>query len=167
MTYSGLTIETTVHDTNLSSHAIPAYPEYNSTTTFDAAFYAERRAENDALIGAAVDYQDDPNQGPGAGGGITDNADAYIDGPAAVTIGNSATFSLQGTNASEYVNDYQILWTVPAGQATIWGYESDVSDIRYVMVGGYQAGAGVVTCTMVNRNDSLDSKTVTLPITIS
>ena len=36
----------------LSAHCIPAYPEYNSATTFDAAFYTERQACNDELAGA-------------------------------------------------------------------------------------------------------------------
>ena len=36
------------------SHAIPAHPEYNSATNFDAAFYQERRDENDRLIGVPV-----------------------------------------------------------------------------------------------------------------
>ena len=56
MAYSGLTIETTVHDATLSSHCIPAYPEYYSSTTFDAAFYTERKASNDELAGASITY---------------------------------------------------------------------------------------------------------------
>ena len=56
MAYSGLTIETTVHDATLSSHCIPAYPEYYSSTTFDAAFYTERKASNDELAGASISY---------------------------------------------------------------------------------------------------------------
>ena len=54
MPYTGLTIETTVHDANLSSHCIPAYPEYYSSTTFNAAFYTERQASNDELAGASI-----------------------------------------------------------------------------------------------------------------
>ena len=54
MAYAGLTIETAVHDENMSSHCIPAYPEYYSSTTFDAAFYTERQASNDELAGGAV-----------------------------------------------------------------------------------------------------------------
>ena len=54
MAYTGLTIETTVHDENLSSHCIPAYPEYYSSTTFNAAFYTERQASNDELAGASI-----------------------------------------------------------------------------------------------------------------
>lgn len=50
MAYTALTIETKVHDVTLSSHCIPAYPEYYSSTTFDAAFYGERQSSNDDLI---------------------------------------------------------------------------------------------------------------------
>ena len=50
MAYTALTIETKVHDVTKSSHCIPAYPEYNSGTTFDAAFYTARQASNDALV---------------------------------------------------------------------------------------------------------------------
>ena len=54
MAYSGLIIETAVYDLALDSHCIPAYPEYNSSTTFDAAFYTERRASNDELAGGPI-----------------------------------------------------------------------------------------------------------------
>ena len=54
MAYTGLTIETTVHDAALSSHCIPAYPEYYSSTTFDAAFYTERQSSNDELAGVSI-----------------------------------------------------------------------------------------------------------------
>ena len=50
MAYTALTIETKVHDVTLSSHCIPAYPEYYSSTTFNAAFYTARQASNDALV---------------------------------------------------------------------------------------------------------------------
>ena len=50
MAYTALTIETAVHSATLSSHSIPAYPEYYSSTNFDAAFYTARQASNDALI---------------------------------------------------------------------------------------------------------------------
>ena len=56
MAYTGLTIETAVHDTSLSSHCIPAYPEYYSDTTFDAAYYTERKASNDELAGGTITY---------------------------------------------------------------------------------------------------------------
>ena len=56
MAYSGLTIETAVHDEDNSSHCIPAYPEYYSSTTFDAAFYTERQESNDELAGATITY---------------------------------------------------------------------------------------------------------------
>ena len=54
MAYAGLTIETTVHDEDNSSHCIPAYPEYYSSTTFDTAFYTARQASNDELAGASI-----------------------------------------------------------------------------------------------------------------
>ena len=54
MAYSGLTLETAVHDTALSSHCIPAYPEYYSSTTFNAAFYSDRQDSNDELAGGAI-----------------------------------------------------------------------------------------------------------------
>ena len=54
MAYSGLTIETAVHDEDLSSHCIPAYPEYYSSTTFDESFYTARQASNDELAGTTI-----------------------------------------------------------------------------------------------------------------
>ena len=57
MAYSGLTIETAVYSATLDSHCIPAYPEYSSSTTFDAAFYTERKASNDELAGATISYK--------------------------------------------------------------------------------------------------------------
>ena len=54
MAYTGLTIETAVKDASMSSHCIPAYPEYTSATTFDAAFYTARQASNDELAGASI-----------------------------------------------------------------------------------------------------------------
>ena len=56
MAYSGLTIETAVYSLTMDSHCIPAYPEYYSDTTFDAAFYTERRASNDKLAGGTITY---------------------------------------------------------------------------------------------------------------
>ncbi len=56
MAYTGLTIETAVHSATLSSHCIPAYPEYEQGTTFNAAFYTARRASNDALAGTTITY---------------------------------------------------------------------------------------------------------------
>lgn len=50
MAYTALTISTKVDDATTSSHCIPAYPEYYSSTTFDAAFYTARQASNDALV---------------------------------------------------------------------------------------------------------------------
>ena len=54
MAYSGLTIETAVVDDSMSSHCIPAYPEYYSSTIFNAAFYTARQASNDELAGATI-----------------------------------------------------------------------------------------------------------------
>ena len=54
MAYSGLTIETAVSSATLDSHCIPAYPEYYSSTTFNAAFYTERQASNNELAGATI-----------------------------------------------------------------------------------------------------------------
>ena len=56
MAYSGLTIETAVYSTTLDSHCIPAYPEYDSTTTYNAAYYTARKAENDKLAGGTITY---------------------------------------------------------------------------------------------------------------
>ena len=56
MAYDGLTIETTVSSATLDSHCIPAYPEYNGSTTFNAAFYTARKASNDALAGTTITY---------------------------------------------------------------------------------------------------------------
>jgi hypothetical protein len=57
MAYSGLMIETAVVSATLDSHCIPAYPEYNSATTFNAAFYTERQASNDELAGGSIDLE--------------------------------------------------------------------------------------------------------------
>ena len=55
MAYSGLTIETAVFDDGtLSSHCIPAYPQYSQGTTFNAAFYTARQASNDELAGTTI-----------------------------------------------------------------------------------------------------------------
>ncbi len=58
MAYSGVTIETKVHDTTMSSHCIPAYPEYTSATTFDAAFYTARQTSNNALVEGTITLDD-------------------------------------------------------------------------------------------------------------
>mgnify|MGYP001191972384 CR=1 FL=1 len=54
MAYSGVSITTAVYDTSLSSHCIPAYPQYNDTTNFNAAYYTERQDENQVLAGDTV-----------------------------------------------------------------------------------------------------------------
>lgn len=58
MAYTGLTIETAVKDDSMSSHCIPAYPEYSSNTTLNAAFYTERQASNDELAGATITLEE-------------------------------------------------------------------------------------------------------------
>ena len=58
MAYNGVTIETAVHSATLSSHCIPAYPEYTSSTTCDATFYQGRRHNNSLLIDATTDESD-------------------------------------------------------------------------------------------------------------
>ena len=58
MAYTGMTIETAVVDSTTSSHCIPAYPEYTGATTFDAAFYTERQASNDANAGMTIVYEE-------------------------------------------------------------------------------------------------------------
>ena len=50
MAYTGLEITTKVHSATLSSHCIPADPEYYSMTTYNAAFYKARQTSNDALV---------------------------------------------------------------------------------------------------------------------
>ena len=51
-----LGITTTVNSLTLSSHTIPAYPEYDSDTTFDATYYAARQATNNKLAGLTITY---------------------------------------------------------------------------------------------------------------
>ena len=59
MAYSGLTITTAVQVEATSSHCIPAYPEYTSSTTFNAAFYTLRQASNDELAGVTITYEEE------------------------------------------------------------------------------------------------------------
>ena len=47
---TALNVDTKVHSTTMSSRCIPAYPEYYSSTTFDATFYAARQSESLKLI---------------------------------------------------------------------------------------------------------------------
>jgi len=56
MAYAGLTIETFYAPGAEATHSIPAYPEYYSSTTFDAAFYTARRAEVTRLVGGSIVY---------------------------------------------------------------------------------------------------------------
>ena len=53
---TALTVETAVHSATLSSRCIPAYPEYYSRTTFNAAFYTAREAENAKHVAADDTY---------------------------------------------------------------------------------------------------------------
>ncbi len=55
MAYEGLIIETAVNSLTMSSHCIPAYPQYTSATTFNAAFYTERQTSNDELAGGEIE----------------------------------------------------------------------------------------------------------------
>lgn len=59
MAYTGLTIQTTIQSAD-SSHTIPAYPEYNSSTTFDSAFYTDRQTSNNVLAGGIITYDIKP-----------------------------------------------------------------------------------------------------------
>ena len=54
MAYTGVTIETAVKDDTKSSHCIPAYPEYYSSTTYDAAFYTARQTSNDKMLAGTI-----------------------------------------------------------------------------------------------------------------
>ena len=54
MAYSGVTIETAVYSTTLSSHCIPAYPQFGSETTHNASFYGERQASNNELSDVTI-----------------------------------------------------------------------------------------------------------------
>ena len=58
MAYSGVTIQTAVENESTSSHCIPAYPEYYSSTTFNAAFYTKRQTSNDALVKGTITIED-------------------------------------------------------------------------------------------------------------
>ena len=55
MAYEGLIIETAVDSLTMDSHCIPAYPQYTSATTFNAAFYTERQTSNDELAGGEIE----------------------------------------------------------------------------------------------------------------
>ena len=53
---TALNVETAVHSTTLSSRCIPAYPEYYSSTTFNAAFYTKRQTETAKHVAADDTY---------------------------------------------------------------------------------------------------------------
>ena len=161
MAYLGLTIDDTVHICQKYSHAITAYPQVTYSRVFDEDFYAERRLECRRLIGGEVDYHTLSND---CAVGIED---IDVSGPTEIAIGEVFFYSLLGSNSESYVEDYEIKWTVPPGQGSIWGYESDTVDVITVQIGGYQVGGGVITCTLTNRTDPSDITVVTQPITIT
>jgi hypothetical protein len=53
---TALNVVTAVHSTSLSSRCIPAYPEYYSSTTFDATFYTARQTQDQKLVAADDTY---------------------------------------------------------------------------------------------------------------
>lgn len=165
MAYNGLTIETVVHDTSMSSHSIPAYPEYSSSTTFDKTFYTARRKECDVLVGAAIDYSEPPVPSPPPG---KDISDAAISGPSSIEDdGAYNEYTLTGANVADYVDGYIIEWTVPDAQKAIWRYKSDTTDVITVQVQGLDSGSGTITCTFTERADANNTKTITKGITIN
>ena len=54
MAYTGVTIDTAVYSTTMSSHCIPAYPQDDSSTTYNAAFYTDRQDSNDKLSDVTI-----------------------------------------------------------------------------------------------------------------
>ena len=54
MAYTGLSISTAVKSATLSSHCIPAYPQFDDSTTYNAAFYTDRQSSNQDLAGSTV-----------------------------------------------------------------------------------------------------------------
>ena len=56
MAYNGVSITTTVSSATKDSHCIPAYPQYNSSTNFNAAYYTSRKATNNTLAGSTIPY---------------------------------------------------------------------------------------------------------------
>ena len=161
MAYQGLNIDDTVHSCSKYSHAIPAYPEVTSSTIFNEDFYLERRKECRRLIGGAVDYH---TLSTDCAVGIED---IDVSGPTEIAIGEVFFYSLLGSNSGNYVSDYVIKWSIPPGEASTWGYESDTDDVITVQIGGYQVGNGVITFTLTNRVDPSDITVVTQPITIT
>ena len=53
---TALKVETAVHSTTLSSRCIPAYPEYSTGDTFDAAFYTKRQTQNAKMVASDDTY---------------------------------------------------------------------------------------------------------------
>ena len=58
MAYSGVTIETAVKDDDKSSHCIPAYPEYTSSTTYNNAFYTARQTSNNKMLTGTITLEE-------------------------------------------------------------------------------------------------------------
>tara|TARA_Y100000996_G_scaffold308153_1_gene244850 strand:- start:304 stop:486 length:183 start_codon:yes stop_codon:yes gene_type:complete len=54
MAYTGVSITTFTNSTTLSSHCIPAYPQPEDDTVYNAAFYTERQNMNQELAGDTV-----------------------------------------------------------------------------------------------------------------
>jgi hypothetical protein len=54
MAYTGLSITTAVKSATLSSHCIPAYPQYTQDTTFNSTYYGQRQTTNQTLAGSTV-----------------------------------------------------------------------------------------------------------------
>ena len=170
MAYLGLKIDDTIPGCERAHHCIPAYPEYTSSTVFNEDFYLERRKECYRLVGGVVDYHIDPSLEVVTMDDLdcaTSIEDIEVSGPTEIAIGEVFFYSLLGQGVADYVNDYHIRWTVPPGQASIWGYESDTVDVITVQIGGYQVGEGVITCTLTNRDDDTDVTVITQEITIT
>ena len=53
---TALTVTTYVHSLTASSRCIPAYPEYTSNDTYDAAFYTARQAQTAKMVAADDTY---------------------------------------------------------------------------------------------------------------
>ena len=163
MPYTGLKVDDTVHDTSKSSHAIPAYPEFNSSTVYNDAYYQERREECDRLMGASIDY----HQGDGSGSSpAVDISDAVVSGPNSLSVGNEYLYSLTGTYDDNYVRDYKVVWAVPSNETAIWEYRSDVTDILIVKASGKSSGTGTITCTLTERQNTSNIQSFTKTVNV-
>ncbi len=54
MAYTGVSITTFTNSTTLSSHAIPAYPQDQDNTVYNAAYYTERQDQCQQLAGDTI-----------------------------------------------------------------------------------------------------------------